>query len=598
VSKESTTFGSEHWKWFFHLWKGYFSFGLFLVFLTLLSTTVAIGYPIYFKYLLDGLEQKLSLSGTVKVEELTWSYITILFAIGSVKLFASLYPFFRARMNLVIERNVRQKYFDNLLEKEHSFFNKFRTGDLVTRLTDDITGYPKISWFACSGFFRAFNSGSVVLFCVGAMLWLNWRLACITLIPLPLIVIAYMKIAKRLRAAYNEGQQAVSKTNNHLESCFSGIQILKAYNAEKRELARFSNVLDERMDTEMRIVRLGGKMHILFEFVSYAAQVLVILAGGVMAIKGTLTLGDYYAFFTYLGIIVYPMLDIPNLFVTSRQAFVCVDRLEEIKNYENHGFSLEGDSQVNKLMSIDFENVSFSFGESEQNVLDGISFSLKRGEKIAIVGQIGSGKTTLLNLVAGIYQPGKGSVKINDIPIEQVDMNRFRCRIGYITQEPMVFSQTVEENIKFWREASIRNVVKAAELGQFAKEINEFPEKYDQKLGQRGVNISGGQKQRLTISRAVMGSPELLLMDDVTASLDAENEEKFWNDMQDNFGSITALVVTHRLATALRADRLIVLDKGSIDSVGTFDELLGASEVFRKLVKQELAEEQLHTVVV
>ena len=578
----------NHWRWFFNQWRGHFLYGLFLVGLTIVSASVAMAFPLFFRYLIDTLSASLGKMSLQDGLALRNHLLLILFGIGGCRFIAAFYPAFRAKMNSIIEKTLRLSYFDKVMESDHRFFIKFRTGDVVTRLTDDLAGYPKVAWFACSGFFRAFNSTMMVLCCISVMLYLNWRLACIALLPLPFALLIYVAISSKLREAYDTNRKYVSKTSNHLEACFSGVRILKAYNAEKRECSRFGSVLDERFEKEMNVVRLSGKLHTFFHFVSHAAQVLVVLAGGIMVLRGSLTLGEYFAFFTYLGFIVYPMLDLPNLLVTSRQAFVCVDRLEELRQFAcghelphevKNSARLEG-----PIEDIVFHDVSFSYGEGKKTVLDELTFKMKKGERIAIVGQIGSGKTTLLNLLAGILKPTTGQILVNDVPVTELEPTSFHERIGYIGQDPVVFSETIAQNIRFWREHEREHVENAAAHAQLRTEIEAFPQGFEQKVGQRGVTISGGQKQRLTIARAVVGKPELLVMDDVTASLDADSEEAFWKDMEETYGNPTVIIVTHRLATARRADRILLLENGRISETGTFEALASKSEAFRRMV--------------
>jgi ATP-binding cassette subfamily B protein len=587
----------SHWRWFFRLWKDHKADCLFLIFMTSLSTGVAIFFPYFFKYLIDTLSVEMELLSGGEMLVLRNKILSILLLLGFVKFISGLYPLFRARMNLIFEQEVRERYFSRLLDKEYRFFSNFRTGDLVTRFTDDLSGFPKISWFACSGFFRAFDALAVVSCCIIMMFWMNWKLAIISLLPLPLALLMYLKVSGCMSEAYDRNQKAVSETNNHLESCFSGIRILQAYNATDRESGRFNEVLKRRMGVEMDVVRLSGRLHIFFEFVGHFAQVLVVLAGGLFVINNKLSLGEYYAFFTYLSIIVYPMLDIPNLFVTSRQAFVCVERLEEIRRFEDpmpvaDGSSAGSVDALDSVDSIEFRNVDFSFGGQKTGKTAGfalrdVNFKVKKGEKVAIVGKIGSGKTSLLNLLSLIYTPDAGEILVNGRPVSDFDPVLYRSRLGYIVQEPVVFSETVAQNIRFFREFSLSSVERAADLSQFSAEVNELPQKYEEKLGQRGVNISGGQKQRLTIARAIIGRPQVLLMDDVTASLDAENEDRFWNEIKREIGDVTAVVVTHRLATARRADRLIVLNDGEIEDSGTFSEMLQRSATLRSMVQED-----------
>ncbi|MFW5782627.1 MAG: ATP-binding cassette domain-containing protein, partial [Candidatus Muiribacteriaceae bacterium] len=276
--------------------------------------------------------------------------------------------------------------------------------------------------------------------------------------------------------------------------------------------------------------------------------------------------------------------------VTGAQAFVVIDRLEDMKDYMNEEAE-KGDDKKEKVAEFNdlaLEDVHFSFPDDSENDkkgfnLSGIDLKIRRGEKVAVVGKIASGKTTLLNLVSGIYEPEKGEVLLNGKRLDSICMPEFREKIGFIQQEPIIFSESVYTNIDFWREHEEDWVHYSSGIAQFRSEVEKFPGGFNEKIGQRGVKLSGGQRQRLSISRAVCGSPELLLMDDVTSALDAENEMQFWEDLFRDFPDITCLIVTHRISTAQKADRIIVLDEGRIEAEGDHAELMRISPTYKEL---------------
>jgi ATP-binding cassette subfamily B protein len=566
----------NHWKWFLSQWKQHGIFACLLVGMTLLSTTVTIVGPIFFSHLINKLSSLESLTGDPNT--IKWKFLGVLFVAGFARFIAGWYPFLRARMNLTFEKLLREEYFAHLLNgKDHSF--QYRAGDLITRLTDDLAKYPKISWFACSGIFRAFDSFFVVIVCVAIMFYLNHWLALASLLPLPLALLVYHRISGSLEDSYCQIEKMISKTNEHLDCCFSGIKVLKAYSAECAQFESFNNVLENRLQEEYTLAKLASKVEVFYESINYIAQIVVVILGGIMVIQGNLSLGDFYAFYAFLGIIVYPMLDIPYMFITAKQSFVCVDRLEELKPKT---MKTPADyTLASEFKSLELKNLCFSHGNKQ--VLQNISLKLKPGEKLAIVGKIGAGKTTLLNLAAGLLSPAKGQVLLNDRDISSIQPDSVYKMIGLISQQPLVFSESVAENISFFRSKEQEQIEKAAELGMMKEEINLFPQKYQEKLGQKGVNISGGQKQRLTIARALAGDPDVLLMDDVTASLDAANEELFWSQLEETDTKIAVIAVTHRMATAKKADRILVLDKGRIVGSGTYDQLIKTSDVFKSL---------------
>ncbi|MCO4783214.1 MAG: ABC transporter ATP-binding protein [Candidatus Cloacimonetes bacterium] len=581
--KSNILFSKFHWQWISNIWKRHLPFALLLVFLTILSTVSSLLFPLFFKYLINELQKNAT---SLQLDEFRLQMIGLLLVMGLLQLSAASYPYFRAKMNLIIDWEVREKYFHLLLEQNQEFLSHFKTGDLITRLTDDIARFPKISWFCCSGIFRAFNSLSIVVFCIGVMTYLNWKLALCTLLPLPFALWVYTTLASKLDEGYKASQKAISETNNHLESCLSGIKILMAFNGEKREVNRFERILDDRYHAEFNITKLSGKMGLFYEFIGHFGQVIVVLVGGLMVVRGELSLGDYYAFFSYLGIIVYPMLDIPHLFVTSRQAFVCIDRLEALnqKAEDVNQEVTEKSHVMSEFEHLELRNVSFSY--EEQSVLDNITFSVKKGQIVAIVGKIGSGKSTLLQLIAGTHKAGFGDVRFNGVSRKDINEKSLRKSMAFVAQEPTIFSETVEENIRFFREYTPEQIKTSAGLSQVKDEMDLLPNGFLEKLGQNGVNISGGQKQRLTIARALLGKPGLLLMDDVTAALDAENEKLFWGDLKNHLDDAAIVVVTHRMATARQAHKVIYLDEGKIKAQGTFEDLKERSQDFREMINE------------
>ena len=588
-----------HWIW--NEYRPHWRMVLFLLFLTILSTVMAVLFPMVLKHIIDSLVTGLKSfqAGAITLETAQNERNRMLFmllAMGLGPVFSGIYPYFRARMNVTFEMYFREKFFAEILSKGHRFFLKFRTGDLVTRLTEDIrTNPPGLSWLCCSGIFRAINSASIIFFCVISMALLSWKLALLACIPLPIMLFIFIMLETSFGKSFKDAQEGMSEGNDFLEASYSGIKIISSFNAQQPQRELFDKLLEKRIKQEMRVDNLWGLFMVFFEFLNYVGEILVLIFGGIMVIRGSLTLGTYYAFFSYLGMIIYPLMDIPMMLVTLTQACVSIDRLEDLQTADKAWQELDtdGKTEIATIDNIAFDNVSFSHStlekledetsDKEPFAFKSLNFIINRGEKVAVVGQIGSGKTTLLNLISGVMKPDEGTITINGLPLPEIRKQSFRDKIGYIQQEPVIFSESIKTNIDFWRNQSEELIQSCAHIAQFDREVMAFPGGFTEPVGQRGVTLSGGQRQRLSIARALVGKPQLLLMDDITASLDAANEKKLWADLEHEYGQITCLIVTHRMATAMMADRIIVLKDGCIEASGTHEELMQSSATYRDL---------------
>lgn len=579
-------------KWIWNLWSNNKKFLLLLFFMTVLSTAVAVAHPYVFKILLDSLKDILKNPDEFptpqkEINRVIW----ILLVIGLTKFVAAFYPGLRAFMNYRFEYTLRKRYFDRILEKDYKFFNKYRTGDLVTRLTSDLSDFPKIGWFLCSGIFRAFDSFNKILFCLIVMFTLNVKLTLLTIAPLPIMIVIFYITSEKLYKTFKKNQEAISDINNQLEMSLSGVRIIKSFACEDKYERFFNIALDKRFDTEMGVVKLNTLLHLIYQYIDQFAQIGVIGFGGYMVVKGEITIGTFYAFYNYLSMMIYPILDLPQLFVSGKQAFVNIDRLEAIKDFPTTVDKTRGKIELHAIEKIEFKNVCFRYDGRKSPVLKDINYTTHKGERTLILGSVGTGKTTILGLLTGILKPDCGDILINDIPLEEIDMVDFREKIGFVPQEPSLFSGTIKDNIAFGAENHkdelYRRIINAV---QMEHEIKQFSHKDETKIGQKGLSLSGGQKQRLAIARALIRQPEILILDDITASLDADNEEKLWQQISDMFKDITCFIVSHRLSTIRYVDNVIFLDSGIIVGKGKHQDLLTHSPEYRDFIREHYVE--------
>jgi ATP-binding cassette subfamily B protein len=575
----------RHLAWIRAIWSEKGGLIAILFLLTLLSSAVAVSYPYLSKLLLDTiqglLESPTASDPMLEVNRL----LLVLVAVGLAGLVASLFPGIRGMTNSVFEHLIRGKYFSRILGKDYSFFSRFASGDIVTRLTDDIYDFPKLSWFLCSGIFRAVESISKVAFCLTAMFLINPELTLYSLIPVPLMIIVFYITQDRIYDTFQKNQQAISAINSRLEMSFSGVRIIKAYACEDKYRRFFKDVLETRRNTEMGVARLEAVLHLIYQYIDYIAQAGIFFAGGIMAVRGEITIGTFYAFYTYLSMLIYPILDIPQLFVSGKRAFVNIDRLEEMANHPDPE-SRELCHPVDRIQSLELRDVCFGYGDRPGDALQAVSMTIHRGERVGVIGPVGSGKTTLIKAMMGLLPPRSGEILVNGQDLRNSDGDAYRSLLGYVPQEALLFSGTLRENIDFGSDDhSDENFRMAIQTAQLAGEIAAFTDKEQTRVGQRGISLSGGQKQRMAIARALARKPELLLFDDITASLDATNEERLMHRLDELSADISCVIVSHRLSTLQYVDKVLFLKDGRTHAFGTHDQLLGEVE-YREFINE------------
>jgi len=589
----------EHVQWIWRYWRPHRHILVFMLFFTLLSTTVAVAYPLVFRWVIDQVSGMFEVGGE---SEGIRDVMLMLGAIALAHFVSRLYPAARAMVNARLERDIRDNVFGFLMRKDYHFNNTFRTGDVVTRLTDDIAEFPKVAWFSCSGIFRALESSSKLLFCLGAMIIMSWKLTALAVIPLPIMMWVFYTLRHRMRFYMEESQKSVSKTNNLLESAFTGIRIVKAFSAEHAQESRLAGILKERVDILYGLVKLQTILWSLDEFASRLGQMVVIAYGGFLVISGELSIGTLFAFYVYLDMLTHPMMDIPFLFMTGQQAFVSIDRVEEIRGFPVTEPRPSGEP-FDGIDEIAFDGVSFSYDGSRCNV-DDVSFTITAGHRVALVGPVACGKSTVLKLIAGIIGAQGGRILINGKPLSESDWESYRKLVGYVPQEALLFSKSIGENVLFGRKAPSGGaadeddggsgesrdaawVEECLSVAQMDDDLKTLPSGIETVVGQKGSLVSGGQKQRIAIARALAGQPQVLLLDDCTAALDARNEDRFWSRLDAGGDRRITFVVSHRLATIRRADTILVFDDGKLTDHGCHDELVERSETYREFLQTE-----------
>jgi ATP-binding cassette subfamily B protein len=575
-------------RWFWQYWRPHWKRMTVIVLLSFVNSAIVVYIPMAMKRAFEFIEAGPGFGG--EVERMALLFLGL--GVASFVTYATLQGN-RAWMNLRLEWAFRQKSFQKMTELGPSFFNKFRTGDLVTRLTDDIT--EKLMWYSCSGIFRTLEAIIFVVFAVVMMARLNVRLTVYSAAPLALLVIIFIKTAVILEKRFDRLQKKISKVNESLETGFSGIRVIKSYGVEDYTEHRFSDIMEERVDAEIRAVKAWSIIESLYHYVWQFGIVIILLAGGRMVITGDITFGDFVAFDAYVMMLVFPMFDIGQFFVSTKRASVSIARLMEIEaqrpGAENLSAGKDGDPIRGE---IEFKNVSFRAPDNGRKIIDSVSFEVPKGTMTALAGPVGSGKTSVINLIPRLVDSSAGNVMLDGRGVEERDLRKLRASIGFVPQDPLLFSDTIEENIRFGRDWIDRDQVQwACDAAQFTKDIPLLSEGLQTVVGQRGVRLSGGQKQRVSLARAIAGRPSLLILDDCTASLDADTEASFWEGLRDYLPDTTFVVISHRPRTLEIADQIVLFDRGEVVAIGNHAELLSESSLYEDLYHTEQLREDV-----
>lgn len=400
------------------------------------------------------------------------------------------------------------------------------------------------------------------------------KLTMYVLVPLPLLSLIIYKISKVINIRSKIVQEYLSKLTTFTQESFSGVKIIKTYTIENLTNKSLKLIAGESKDKNMSLVKVQSWFFPLMILLIGISNILVIYIGGIQYMNGEIELGILAEFIIYVTMLTWPVATVGWVTSIVQQAEASQKRINEFLNTPVEE-SNKSSMKIKVIGDIRFENVTYMFKETKIKALNNISFNAKHGETIAIMGNVGSGKSTILELISGVYKPDNGNIVFDNTNAKKINIKDLRKFIGYVPQSTFLFSDTIENNIKFGnQEATFDEVVESAKIASLFNDVNNFKNKFNTLLGERGVNLSGGQKQRLAIARAIIKKPKILLLDDSLSAVDTETEEKIINNIRRKTKNITVFISTHRISTSKNCDKIIVLNKGFIESFGTHKELI------------------------
>lgn len=488
---------------------------------------------------------------------------------------------------------LREKLFNKIGTLSYSEIDEFGTSSLINRVTNDINQLQ----LALAMFMRL--AIRVPFLCLGGIIMamlLDVKLSSIMYLSMPIIAFAIYMIMSRSLPIYKTVQKKLDKLALILRENLSGIRVIRAFSKMDYEKIRFKNANKDQTDTSIRVGRISALMNPATSIIMNFSVLFILWFGGIRVNNGFVTRGKIIAYINYTTLVLSALIIVANLIVLFTKAAASAARVNEIFD-TNPSIEYKDKLSVDKLSDknrslIKFENVSFAYKNSKKNSINNISFDIKKGETVGIIGGTGSGKTTLINLIPRLYDASEGKVFIDGIDVTEYPKEQIGNKIGLVPQKAALFSGSILENIKWGKEdASIEEIKKAAEISKASEFIEKLPLRYETNVSQGGVNLSGGQKQRLTIARALVRKPEILIMDDSLSALDYATDAALRSDLRKNTEGMTVIMVSQRISTIKAADKIIVLDNGLVSGVGSHEELMKNSDVYREICNSQLSKE-------
>ena len=485
-------------------------------------------------------------------------------------------------MGVKMQAQMRRDMFSHLQELPYSYYDEHETGKIMSRMTNDLQNVSELAHHGPENFFIC---GVMV---IGSFIYLftvNWILTLIIFACVPILVVISLVMRKKMRDAFTENRKNVATINQSLESSISGIRVTKAFTNKEKEIEKFETGNLDYVKSRSKAYKAMGMFHSSTSFVTDIFNVVCIVCGAILALseKFPLSLEDYMAFAVSISLFISPLTTLINFVEQYQDGTTGFKRFLEIMDEK---VEKENDNPIDDISlqgNITFKNVTFAY-EEDINVLSNVSFDVKKGETIALVGESGGGKTTICHLIPNFYKANEGSIEIDGININDISFKTLRKSIGIVQQDVFLFNGTIKENILYGRlDASEQEVIEAAKKANIYDYVLTLPDGFDTIIGERGVKLSGGQKQRLSIARVFLKNPPILILDEATSALDNTTELLIQDALNELCKGRTTLVVAHRLSTIKNASKIMVVSNGNIVESGSHEQLLEKNGIYSAL---------------
>ena len=492
--------------------------------------------------------------------------------------------------------DLRMAFFKHTETLSQSFFQKYKTGDLMSRATNDLTA---VRMAVGPGLLIGLDAIFYFFLIPPIVIYLSPKLALYTFLPLPLMPYFAYKIKNTIDKRFKIVQEQFSSISEKAQENISGIRVVKGFNMSKQEEGKFGKLCRDFMRKNLSLALPQSLLGPVFEYITYLGLIILLLVGGNMVLEGTITLGTLIAFQRYISKMVWPMTAVGWCLSLFQRGKASMKRVEEVMDINPEIVSSKSAiKNIQPTGKIDFRDLSFGYNEHNDIVLQNVNLNIVPGQKVAITGPVGCGKTTLVNMIPRILPAEDNKIFIDDIDINRMDVKELRRHIGFVSQDTFLFSEKIKNNISFGNPelSDDRKVREFADISMISKEIDDLPEGYDSYLGERGINLSGGQKQRISIARALAIDPRILILDDCLSGVDARTEEAIIKNISEAAKQKTLIVVTHRIPAIKEFDLIVVMQEGRIVEQGTHQELNERKGIYKSLYEKEVIKENLEII--
>ncbi|MTI33353.1 ABC transporter transmembrane domain-containing protein [Xanthovirga aplysinae] len=492
-------------------------------------------------------------------------------------------------MSRLIEYDLKNEIYAHYQILPLSFYRKNNTGDLMARISEDVS---RVRMYLGPAIMYSINLITLFLIVIPQMLSINAYLTLFALLPLPLLSVSIYLVHSQINKRSEEIQSSLSDLSTFVQEAFSGIRVIKSFAREMSISRKFNLTSHEYLEKSLRLTKVNSLFFPLIVAQIGLSVILTVFIGSKEVIQGSLSIGNIAEFIMYVNLLTWPVTSVGWVTSIIQRAAASQDRINEflqtktdIISEKNIKRELQGD--------IRFENVNFTYPDSGIHALRDISFEIKEGETVAIIGTTGSGKSTIANILCRMYDTSSGEVKLDGQNIKDYELIALRGQIGYVPQDVFLFSSTIRENIAFGTTGlTEEQILKAAKDSDLYENIQHFPNGFETELGERGITLSGGQKQRVSIARAIVREPKILILDDCLSAVDTKTENTILNSLKKIMEGRTSVIISHRVSSAKLANKILVLDEGRIIEKGTHDSLLAQNGVYKELYEKQLKTEE------